>query len=220
MAKKINEENLEFKATSLSERLDDANVIKSDEKVKVFNSANAKVLSKAEQKTRKMWFQIIDKTLLILNVATNIAFFFFISDVLGGVTFSGGLGYEFNAFRIIGIIIFAIAQITGLYLTIKMFKSANLKTRLVLVTAPLAIVLLGGVWAILNIKNFTGETELAIVEALGLAEFDPSVVEFKYILIVVAIYLVLLYFLYGAIFKSAHIRTEKLKTEKEKDKKD
>ena len=97
-----------------------------------------------------------------------------------------------------------------------MFKSANLKTKLVLVTAPLAIVLLGGAWAILNIKNFTGETELAIVEALGLSNFDPSVIEFKYILIAVAIYLVLLYFLYGAIFKSANVRTEKRKTEKDK----
>ena len=216
MSKKINEENLEFKATSLGERLESANVVNDNEKVKIFDSANAKVLSKQEQKTRKLWMQITDKSMLILNILTNIAFFFFISEVVGGVTFSGGLGYQFTTTRTIGIIIFALAQLTGLYLTIKMFKTSNLKTRLVLVTAPLAIVLLGGVWAILNIKNFTGETELAIVDALGLSDFDPTVVEFKYILIAVAIYLVLLYFLYGAIFKSANVRTEKRKTEKDK----
>ncbi|MBQ8749489.1 MAG: hypothetical protein IJZ29_03365 [Clostridia bacterium] len=209
MSKIINEENLQFTDKPLSERLENANVVNNNEKVKIFDSANAKVLTKQEQKSREIRFQIFDKTMIVLNIVTNIAFFFFISEVLNGVIFTGGLTYEFNTFRTVGIIIFALAQLTGLYLLIKMFRSANLKTRLVLVTAPLAIILLAGTWAILNVQNFQGETELAIVDALGLTDFDPATIEFKYILIAVAVYLVLLYVLYGLIFKSANVRTEK-----------
>ncbi|MGN1227792.1 MAG: hypothetical protein ACI4TX_04020 [Christensenellales bacterium] len=212
MAKIIKEENLQFKDKPLSEELETAQVVNDSEKVKIFDSANAKVLTKEEQKSREIRFKIFDKTMIILNIITNIAFFFFISEVIAGIVFVGGIGYEFNTFRIIGIIIFAVAQLTGLYLMIKMFKNADLKTRLVIVTAPLSIILLAGMWAILNIQNFEGETELAIVEALGLSDFNPATIDFKYILIAVAIYLVLLYFLYGAIFKSANIR--KKKTEK------
>ena len=208
MSKIINEENLQFTDKPLSEKMDTANVATQKEKVKIFDSANAKVLDKDAQKKRKLWFQILNKTTIILNIATNIAFLFFISEVLKGVGYNGALYYDFTTFRIIGIIIFAIAQITGLYLTVRAFKTANLKTRLILVTAPLAVILSGGTWVLLNIRNLDG-AEGALVQALGLDTFNPSSVRFEYVLIAVGIYIALLYVLYGLIFKNAHVDVEK-----------
>ena len=215
MSKFINEENLQFNDKPLSEKYKNANVIANTDKVKIFDSANAKVLSKEEQKTRKRIFDVILKIMVVLNILTNIAFLFFASEVLKGIGYNNGLYYEFNTFRIVGIIIFALAQLTGLYLTIRAFKTANLKLRLILVTAPLAVVLLGGLWALLNVQRLDG-AEGAIIQALGLDTFNPAEVKFQYILIAVAVYIILLYVLYGLIFKNAHIDTNK-KTKKFKE---
>lgn len=214
MSKFLNEENTIFSEKPLSKKLENANITNDTEKIKIFDSANAKILDKSEQKKRNFYFKLIDKSILILNIITNIAFLFFISDVINGIIFTNVLYYEFTTNRVIGAIIFAIAQLTGLYLFIKMFKNANVKTRLILATAPLTIVLLTGVWLILSSQNLKGKVELAIVTILGLDDFNTANFEFKYILIVVAIYLIGLYFLYGAIFKNSNLKLSKDKMKK------
>lgn len=214
MSKFLNEENTIFSEKPLSKKLENANITNDTEKIKIFDSANAKILDKSEQKKRNFYFKLIDKSILILNIITNIAFLFFISDVINGIIFTNVLYYEFTTNRVIGVIIFAIAQLTGLYLFIKMFKNANVKTRLILATAPLTIVLLTGVWLILSSQNLKGKVELAIVTVLGLDDFNTANFEFKYILIVVAIYLIGLYFLYGAIFKNSNLKLNKEKMKK------
>lgn len=203
MSKKYNEENVVFNEKPLSERLENSNISDTASKVKIFDSANAKILTKKQQKVREVVFKIFDKTMLVLNLATNVAFLFFVSDVLQGVKYLDSLYYEFTTFRIIGIIIFAVAQITGLYLFIKMFKNSKLKTRLILATAPISVVLFVGVWALLNIQNINGGAESAIITALGLDNFNPETFELKYVLILVGLYLVGLYLLYGVIFRSS-----------------
>ena len=138
----------------------------------------------------------------IVNIVTNIAFLFFLSEVLRGFDFSNGIGYTFDTFRIIGLILFAIAQISGIVLFVKFFSRQQIQTKLVLATMPLTLIMLIGGWAILNVDNFQGEGETAIKQTLNLQNFDPSNVDLKYVIIAGVIYLVLLYLIYGWIVRS------------------
>ena len=172
------------------------NVANSDD---VILDVQPESMSKKEKIVSTIW--------TIVNIVSNIAFLFFLSDVLSGFIFVGGLGYVFTTSRIIGIVLFAIAQISGVILFAKFFSRQKLKTKLVLASMPLTLVLLGGGWLVLNIDNFDGENESYIKESLNLDTFDPSTIDFKYVIIATAIYLVLLYLIYGIIVK----RTKKSK---------
>ena len=138
----------------------------------------------------------------VINVVTNIAFLFFLSEVLRGFSFVNGINYTFDTFRIIGIVIFVLAQFSGVVLFVKFFSRQQIRTKLILATMPLTLIMLVGGWAILNIDNFQGESEVAIKETLNLQNFDPSIIDLKYVIIAGVVYLALLYIIYGWIVKS------------------
>lgn len=152
-------------------------------------------MTKAEKTASIIW--------TIINIVTNIAFLFFLSDVLNGFNFVNGISYTFNTFRIIGIILFVLAQVSGIILFVKFFSRQQIRTKLVLATMPLTLVMLVGGWVILNLDNFQGENEVALKESLNLQNFDPSSIDLKYVIIAAVIYLALLYIIYGWIVKSS-----------------
>jgi len=203
MRKKFCEKNLTFSSTSPAEKaLNEGAVIKTIEKNIEPVRVNEKILiSDEEQQKNKKSKMILDKVNLILNIVTSIAFLFFITEVIKGFDFVDGIHYNFNVVNTIGIIVFIISQVTGVFLFVAFFTKQNLKIKMVMVTAPLLIILLGGAWLLMSLNTFEGEQEIALVNTLGLADFDTSSIDFKYVIIAVAVFLAVLYFLYGWLFK-------------------
>lgn len=141
----------------------------------------------------KLWFKI----LIVINIVTNIAFLFFLADVLSGFDFSNGIGFNFTTINVIGLVIFIIAQVSGIFLFVDTFRKQPFRRKFIMASAPLTLIFLGGLWLVLSVDRFDGETENGIVQALNLENFDPSVIDFKYVIIAVVAFLVLLYFLFG-----------------------
>ena len=200
MNNKINEKNFSFK-TELPES--EIKAIKSDEKVKIINQSNIEFVTDEEIEKKKNTIKIIDKIFLIINVATNIALIFFMGDMLSGFNYATGLGYSFTTTRYIGLAIFLLAQITGIYLTIKFFLKQNLKVRLLLVSVPLTFILVAGIWVFYNLNNISINDELLASDIIGLGESITFNIQFEYIIIAIAVYIILLYLLYGLIFKQS-----------------
>lgn len=166
------------------------------------SSLAQEIIVATPKEIKKKENKILNIVMVVLNIASNIAFLFFLSEVLRGFSFAGGvLGYNFNAFRVVGIIIFVVAQITGLYLTIKFISKQNLVLKLVAVSAPFTLLLLGGAWALLNINRLNSEGELAVINFLNLSDFDPASFDFKYVVIAVAIYLAILYLVFALLLR-------------------
>ena len=172
------------------------NTLKADD---VILDPEAGELTKKEKVANIVWTTI--------NIVTNIAFLFFLSEVMKGFNFVGGFSYDFDVFRIVGIVIFVLAQVSGIVLFKKFFSRNQLRTKLIMATMPITMFMLVGGWVIFNIDNFKGENELALKESLNLQDFDPSTIELKYVVLAGAIYLAVLYFVYGWIVKSSKRKT-------------
>lgn len=161
------------------------------------------IVISSQPKKEKRENKVLNIVMVVVNIATNVGLLFFLNELLRGFNFSGGtISYNFNTFRVIGIIIFLLAQITGVYLTIKFIAKQSLLIKLVVVSAPLTLIFLGGVWALLSINNFKGEGELAVINFLNLTNFDPSTFDFKYVVIALAIYLIILYVLFALLLRN------------------
>ena len=199
MKKTIHEKNFSF----TSKNKDTTSTLKSKEKVKIANKENIHFISDEDIKKKEKIIKIIDSIILILNIGTNIAFLFFIGDLLNGFSYASGIGYNFTTTRTIGIVLFVIAQITGIYLTVKLFLKQNLKIRLILTSVPLTFIFVGGLWLLYNINSIQITDSLSASRVLGISENATISIDFKYILIGIAIYIVILYFLYGLIFKQS-----------------
>ena len=84
-----------------------------------------------------------------------------------------------------------------------------------LVSAPLTFILVAGLWVLYNLNNIQINENISISEAVGVSEAVTTQINFEYIIIAVAIYIVLLYFLYGFIFKQSKAsKVAKKKVEK------
>ena len=193
----INEEK-EDSAVVVAKRDDTitVNTLKADD---VILDPEAGELSKKEKVENFVWTAI--------NIVTNIAFLFFLSEVMKGFNFVGGFSYDFNVFRTIGIVLFVLAQVSGVVLFVKFFSRNQLRTKLIMATMPITMFMLVGGWVVFNIDNFKSENELALKESLNLQNFDPSTIELKYVVLAGAIYLAVLYFVYGWIVKDSKRKT-------------
>lgn len=78
------------------------------------------------------------------------------------------------------------------------------------------MVMLVGGWTVFNLDNFRSENEQALKQTLNLQDFDPSTIELKYVIIAGAIYLAILYFVYGWIVKSSKRKVVENKENKQK----
>ena len=156
--------------------------------------------------------KVVNVIMIVLNILSNIAFIFFISDVLRGFNFSGGnIDYNFTVFRVVGLVLFLIAQATGVYLTIKFIAKQKLAIKLVAILAPFTLLLLGGVWVLLSLDNFTSEGEIAFLNLLNLNDFDPASFDFKYVVIAAVVYLIVVYAVFALLFKKARRVNVKIK---------
>ena len=197
---KLHEKNFSFTAEPTNEK---SVLSHQDKKVKVVGLDGFTFFSDKDVQNKKKIIKVIDITLMIINIVTNVAFIFFMGDMLNGFSYAGALGYTFTTTRLIGLIIFLIAQVTGLYLTIKFFLKQNLKIRLILISAPLTFLLVGGVWLFYNLNNINITKDISASQAIGIDSSFISL-DFKFILLAVAIYLVILYFSYSGIFKQSN----------------
>lgn len=198
--KRFNEKNFSFK-TELP--ADEVKKIKSQEKVKAINQGEIELVSDEEIKEKEEKIKIIDKVILIFNIATNIALLFFMGDLLNGFTYASGLGYSFSTMRWVGLGIFVLAQLTGIYLTIKFFLKQNLKVKLILVSTPLTFILVAGLWVFYNLGNISINEKVLASEAIGINQIITTNINFEYVILATLAYLVLLYFVYGLIFKQS-----------------
>lgn len=198
--KTINEKNFSFK-TKLPE--DQVKRIKSKNKVKLIKQSELEFISDEEIQRKEEKLKIVDKIIFTINIIANIALFFFIGDMLSGFVYASGLGYNFTTTRYIGLVIFLLAQVSGIYLTIKFFLKQNLKMKLLLVSTPLTFILVAGLWVFYNLGNININEQLSASEIVGINQVVSSSINFEYVLLAVGIYLVLLYFIYGLIFKQS-----------------
>ena len=199
--KTYNEKNFSFK-TKLPPN--EVKKIKSAEKVKIINQSELELLSDAEIQKKEEKMKIFDKFILILNIISNIALLFFMGDMLNGFVYASGLGYNFTNTRLIGLGIFLLAQISGIYLTIKFFLKQNLKVKLLLVSTPITFILVAGLWVFYNLGNININENLSASEVVGINQVVNSSINFEYVILAVIAYLVLLYFIYGLIFKQSN----------------
>lgn len=163
------------------------------------------IIDKAGEPTKKEKVKCIVWT--AINIVTNVAFLFFLGEVMKGFNFVGGFSYSFDWFRLVGIVLFVLAQVSGVVLFVKFFSRNQLRAKLIMATTPITMFMLVGGWVVFNIDNFKGENELAIKESLHLQDFDPSTIGLKYVVIAGVIYLAILYFVYGWIVKSSKEKT-------------
>lgn len=197
--KSLHEKNFSFKPNPSKKSAN----LKNRNKIKIFNSTDMKFINNKDLIKKQKNIKLLDTIIVVINIISNVLFVFFIGDTLNGFYYATGLGYDFTTTRIIGIIIFAIAQLTGIYLTIKFFLKQNLKIRLLLVSAPLTFLLFGGLWLLYNINNINITDDISASELLGITSEQMYNIDFKYIIIALAIYIVLVYLLYGYIFKQS-----------------
>lgn len=155
-----------------------------------------KSISKKQKKIK-----VIDIIIITINILTNIALLFLTGDILSGFVYTNALQYNFNTLRYFELLIFVIAQITGLYLMVKFFISQNLKGRLLIITIPLTTILVIGLWFFYNAQNITINNDLTFSTLVGITSSTYATIGFEYVFIAVLIYIILLYCIYNVIFK-------------------
>lgn len=185
-------------------------IVKSEEKAKIVDTSKIKILSSSEVKKRKKFLSMFDKVILIINVVTNILFLFFMNNVLNGFYFTDVVNYSFNAVNIIGIVIFSIAQISGLYLLIKMFIKVRLPLKLVIATAPLILLFAIISYGLINVDMLSTGNAKIVLDTIGFDVANIGKIDFKYVLISSIVFLVLLYGIFTLLLRKYFIRKEKL----------
>ena len=161
-----------------------------------------KITPKNNQTKKEEAIKYVDYSIIIINIGTNIALLFLTGDILNGFTYTSALSYNFTTLRYFEIAIFAIAQISGIYLLIKFFTKQNLKGKLLIITIPLTIILVVGLWFFYNAQNININSALTFSQIAGISDSTYTTIGFEYVLLAVLVYIILLYIIYGVIFKS------------------
>ena len=150
--------------------------------------------------------KVIDGVIILINIASNIALFFIMGDILNGFTYANNLSYNFTTIRYIEIGIFLIAQISGIYLTVKCFLNQKLKGRLLIVTIPLTILFIMGLWLFYNAPNININSSITFSDISGITQGTYASIGLEYVIISILVYALLLYDIYSVIFKKSSIK--------------
>ena len=156
-------------------------------------------MKQRNNKTKKI--KTIDLFIILINILTNIALVFLTTDLLNGLSYNNGIYYNFTPLRILSIAIFAIAQISGLYLIVKLFISQNTKCKLLIVTIPLTILLVVGLWLFYNATNISINNSLTFSTLVGITQNTYDTIGFEYVFICLLIYVILLYSFYSIVLR-------------------
>ena len=139
----------------------------------------------------------VDWFIIVVNVLTNIALLFLTNDLLNGITYNNGFYYTFTPLRYIELAIFGLAQVTGLYLIVKLFIKQGIKGKLLIITLPLTILLVVGLWLFYNAQNININSSLTFSALVGITQSTYDTIGFEYVFIALIIYVVIIYCFYS-----------------------
>jgi hypothetical protein len=200
----FNEKNFSFTTCEKSHK---KSLLKNDNKIKFAKQTSFKLISDVEICNKIKHLKVLDKIVLLVNILSNLSLIFFMSEIINGLYFTNAVNYDFTTVRIIGIIVFIVAQISGLYLGVRLFIEQSLRVKLLIVSIPLTILLVLGLWIIYNLDKIQINENISAMQLIGITSNGDLYISFPYIVLALLLYIFLLYGLYSLILKKRQKKT-------------